>query len=153
VDKFDRWPLGRHQFLSLERPDDFFEVFDMRGTLRNRHADNAAKLTKCDGNEIFLQFYAGFIITAYPNSMTLLTILDLLATFAFALVGARVAADKGLDYGGMALISAVASLAGGTLRNVLLGMRPIWIIDPWIVAKRTFCNLDHSCLSSGYSHW
>jgi hypothetical protein len=25
----------RHQFLSLERPDDFFEVFDMRGTLRN----------------------------------------------------------------------------------------------------------------------
>ena len=82
-----------------------------------------------------MQFYAGFIITAYPYSMTLLTILDLLATFAFALVGARVAADKGLDYGGIALISAVASLAGGTLRNVLLGMRPIWIIDPWIVVS------------------
>ena len=59
--------------------------------------------------------------------------LDLLATFAFALVGARVAADKGLDYGGIAFIAAVASLSGGTLRNVFLGIRPIWIIDPWIV--------------------
>ena len=59
--------------------------------------------------------------------------LDLLATFAFALVGARVAADKGLDYGGVAFIAAVASLSGGTLRNVFLGIRPVWIIDPWIV--------------------
>jgi uncharacterized membrane protein YeiH len=59
--------------------------------------------------------------------------LDLLATFAFALVGARVAADKGLDYGGIAFIAAVASLSGGTLRNVFLGIRPVWIIDPWIV--------------------
>ena len=80
-----------------------------------------------------MQFYAEFIITAYPYATTLLHLLDLLATFAFALVGARVAADKGLDYGGIALIAAVASLAGGTLRNVFLGIRPIWIIDPWIV--------------------
>lgn len=65
--------------------------------------------------------------------MTLLSLLDLLATFAFALVGARIAADKGLDYGGIALIAAVASLAGGTFRNVVLGMRPIWIIDQWVV--------------------
>ncbi len=35
--------------------------------------------------------------------MTLLHLLDLLSTFIFALVGARVAADKGLDYGGIAL--------------------------------------------------
>jgi uncharacterized membrane protein YeiH len=67
--------------------------------------------------------------------MTLLHLLDLLSTFAFALVGARVAADKGLDYGGIAFIAAVASVSGGTLRNVFLGLRPIWIIDPWIVAS------------------
>jgi uncharacterized membrane protein YeiH len=46
-----------------------------------------------------------------------------------------VAADKGLDYGGIAFIAAVASISGGTLRNVFLGLRPIWIIDPWIVAS------------------
>jgi uncharacterized membrane protein YeiH len=65
----------------------------------------------------------------------LLHILDLLSTFVFALVGARVAADKGLDYGGIAFIAAVASVSGGTLRNIFLGLRPIWIIDPWIVAS------------------
>jgi uncharacterized membrane protein YeiH len=65
--------------------------------------------------------------------MTLLHILDLLATFTFALVGARVAADKGLDYGGIAFIAAIASVSGGTLRNVFLGLTPIWITDGWIV--------------------
>jgi uncharacterized membrane protein YeiH len=65
--------------------------------------------------------------------MTLLHILDLLSTFVFALVGARVAADKGLDYGGIAFIAAIASVSGGTLRNVFLGLTPIWITDGWIV--------------------
>ncbi len=67
--------------------------------------------------------------------MTLLHILDLLSTFVFALVGARVAADKSLDYGGIAFIAAIASISGGTLRNVFLGLRPIWIIDPWIITS------------------
>jgi uncharacterized membrane protein YeiH len=67
--------------------------------------------------------------------MTLLHVLDLLSTFVFALVGARVAADKGLDYGGIAFIAGIASVSGGTLRNVFLGLRPIWIIDPWIAAS------------------
>ena len=45
------------------------------------------------------------------------------------------AADKGLDYGGIAFIAAVASVSGGTLRNIFLGLRPIWIIDPWIIVS------------------
>ncbi len=66
--------------------------------------------------------------------MTLLHLLDLLSTFVFALVGARVAADKGLDYGGIAFIAAIASISGGTLRNLFLGLKPIWVVDPWILA-------------------
>lgn len=62
----------------------------------------------------------------------LVTALDFIATFAFAYVGARIAANKGLDYGGIVLISAVASLSGGTLRNLFLGERPHWILHPWI---------------------
>lgn len=61
--------------------------------------------------------------------------LDLLSTFVFALVGARVAADKRLDYGGIAFIAAIASVSGGTLRNVFLGLKPIWITDPSIIAS------------------
>jgi uncharacterized membrane protein YeiH len=67
--------------------------------------------------------------------MTLLHILDLLSTFVFALVGARVAADKSLDYGGIAFIAAIASVSGGTLRNLFLGLRPIWIVNPWIITS------------------
>ncbi len=58
--------------------------------------------------------------------------LDLVSTFAFALVGARVAANKGLDYGGILLIAAIASISGGTLRNIFLGQRPPWIQHPWL---------------------
>ena len=66
--------------------------------------------------------------------MELLPILDILSTLVFAIVGARVAADKGLDYGGIAFIAAVASVSGGTLRNLFLGLKPVWISDPWIAA-------------------
>jgi len=66
--------------------------------------------------------------------MNLLHGLDLLSTFVFALVGARVAADKRLDYGGIAFIAIIASVSGGTLRNLFLGLKPIWITDPSIIA-------------------
>ncbi|MEY4972645.1 MAG: hypothetical protein RL399_602, partial [Actinomycetota bacterium] len=46
--------------------------------------------------------------------MTLLHALDLLSTFVFALVGARIAADRGLDYGGIAFVATIASISGGT---------------------------------------
>jgi uncharacterized membrane protein YeiH len=67
--------------------------------------------------------------------MTLLHALDLLSTFVFALVGARIAADRGLDYGGIAFIATIASISGGTLRNVFLGKTPVWLTDPWILAS------------------
>ncbi len=60
--------------------------------------------------------------------------LDLVSTFAFALVGARVAASKGLDFGGILFIAAVASLSGGTLRNLFMGQQPPWIQHPWLFA-------------------
>lgn len=66
---------------------------------------------------------------------SLVTGLDLIATFAFAIVGARIAASKGLDYGGIALIAAVASISGGTLRNLFMGQRPPWILHSWLFAS------------------
>ena len=62
----------------------------------------------------------------------LVYVLDLVSTFAFALVGARVAANKGLDYGGILFIAAIASVSGGTLRNLFMGQRPPWILHPWL---------------------
>jgi len=67
--------------------------------------------------------------------VTLLHVLDLLSVFVFALVGARVAADRALDYGGIALVAIVASVSGGTLRNIFLGLKPILITDPWVIGS------------------
>jgi uncharacterized membrane protein YeiH len=61
----------------------------------------------------------------------MIAILDIIATFAFGLVGARIAADRRMDYGGILLIATVASLTGGSLRNLFLGERPIWLQQPW----------------------
>ena len=67
--------------------------------------------------------------------MTLLHALDLLSTFVFALVGARIAADRGLDYGGITFVATIASISGGSLRNIFLGIMPVWVSDPWILAS------------------
>jgi uncharacterized membrane protein YeiH len=66
---------------------------------------------------------------------SLVNICDLIATFAFATVGARVAAAKGMDYGGIILIAGVSSLAGGTFRNLFLVHQPAWIPNPWLFAS------------------
>jgi uncharacterized membrane protein YeiH len=60
--------------------------------------------------------------------------LDLLSTFAFALVGARIAANRKMDYAGITFIAVVASVSGGTLRNMFLSIKPIWITDIWVIA-------------------
>ena len=66
---------------------------------------------------------------------SLVNICDLIATFAFAIVGARVAAAKGMDFGGIILIAAVSSLAGGTFRNIFLLHQPAWVLNPWLFAS------------------
>jgi uncharacterized membrane protein YeiH len=66
------------------------------------------------------------------NWSSLVTICDFIATFAFAAVGARVAAAKNMDFGGITLIATVSSISGGTLRNLFLLKSPSWILDPWL---------------------
>lgn len=50
--------------------------------------------------------------------------LDLLGTFVFAISGALVAVRRGLDIFGIAVLSVAAGLAGGMIRDVLLGTTP-----------------------------
>ena len=66
---------------------------------------------------------------------SLVTSLDLIATFAFAVVGARIAVNRNMDYGGIALVAAVASLSGGTFRNLFLSEQPPWLLNPWLFAS------------------
>lgn len=57
------------------------------------------------------------------------TILDLLGTFAFALSGIRLASGKQIDWFGAYIIGLVTAIGGGTLRDLLLGVTPFWMLD------------------------
>lgn len=49
---------------------------------------------------------------------------DLAGTFVFALEGARAAADAGLDYLGVLVLAFATALAGGIVRDLLIGAVP-----------------------------
>jgi uncharacterized membrane protein YeiH len=57
------------------------------------------------------------------------TLLGLIGTFAFAISGIRLASGKQVDWFGAYLIGLVTAIGGGTVRDVLLGVTPFWILD------------------------
>ena len=66
------------------------------------------------------------------NAANAVVALDFISTFAFAWVGARVAASKNMDYGGILFVAAVSALSGGTFRNLVLQLKPAWINHPYL---------------------
>jgi len=60
--------------------------------------------------------------------MAIISILDLVGTFVFAISGIRMAAGKEMDIFGAAVIGFAVAIGGGTTRDILLGSYPItWI--------------------------
>lgn len=55
-----------------------------------------------------------------PNFSLLQTLVEILATLAFALSGMMEAARKRLDMVGVCVVAGLAALGGGTLRDILL---------------------------------
>ena len=62
-----------------------------------------------------------------------LVILDFLSTFAFAMVGARLAASRFMDYGGILFVASIAALTGGTFRNLVLDIPIAWVEKPYLL--------------------
>ncbi|GAB6181842.1 trimeric intracellular cation channel family protein [Desulfotomaculum defluvii] len=60
--------------------------------------------------------------------MTLLALLDMIGTFAFATTGALVAVRKDMDLFGIIVLSFVTAIGGGTTRDVLLGNTPVFFL-------------------------
>ncbi|MFI2744140.1 trimeric intracellular cation channel family protein [Zhouia sp. PK063] len=64
----------------------------------------------------------------------LLNIIETLGIISFVISGVMVAMQKKLDPFGILIIAFVTSTGGGTLRDLLLGVRPIfWLIDTSVV--------------------
>lgn len=64
----------------------------------------------------------------------MLYILDLFGIIVFAITGSLVARRKQLDVFGVAVIAFVTAVGGGTLRDIILGVTPVfWVRDPTYV--------------------
>lgn len=77
-----------------------------------------------------------------PSLLSLvLTVVEALATLAFALSGLLEAARKRLDAVGVCLVAGLAAFGGGTLRDVLLDRRPFfWVAhSEWLWALLALC--------------
>ncbi len=74
------------------------------------------------------------MLFAFPSSFELPTftlILDFIGTFAFAISGIRLASAKHFDLFGAYVVGATTAVGGGTLRDVMLGLTPFWMTNPF----------------------
>ena len=81
---------------------------------------------------------------------------DYLGTLAFAISGIRLAAGKGLDWFGAYVVGFVTAVGGGTIRDILLDIKPFWLVQPsyliitalgliiTIIFRRHVVRLNHS---------
>ena len=56
-------------------------------------------------------------------------LLDHAGTFAFALSGIRLAAEKEFDWFGAYVVGLVTAIGGGTIRDLLLDATPFWMLN------------------------
>ncbi|QNL50907.1 trimeric intracellular cation channel family protein [Olivibacter sp. SDN3] len=61
--------------------------------------------------------------------MESLYIIDLVGVLVFAISGALAAADRDIDVFGAAFTGFVTAIGGGSLRDVFLNTRPVWVDD------------------------
>lgn len=62
---------------------------------------------------------------------TLQQILEFVGTFAFAISGIRHAAAKHFDWFGGFICGIAVAIGGGTIRDVMLGVTPFWMLNPF----------------------
>ena len=81
---------------------------------------------------------------------------DYLVTLAFAISGILLAAGKGFDWFGAYVVGFVTAVGGGTIRDILLDIKPFWLVQPsyliitalglvfTIIFRRQVVRLNHS---------
>ena len=73
--------------------------------------------------------------------MTLQRIIEFIGTFAFALSGIRLAASKHYDWLGGFVCGVAVAIGGGTIRDVMLGQHPFWMLSPIYLLCTLFAQL------------
>lgn len=73
--------------------------------------------------------------------ITLQRVIEFIGTFAFALSGIRLAASKHYDWLGGFVCGVAVAIGGGTIRDVMLGLHPFWMLSPIYILCTMFAQL------------
>lgn len=65
----------------------------------------------------------------FGREVQFVDIIEFLGTFAFAISGIRLASAKKFDWFGAFVVGFVTATGGGTLRDLLLGVTPFWMLS------------------------
>ena len=82
-------------------------------------------------------------------------VLDFIGTFAFAISGIRLASAKRFDWFGAYIVGLATAIGGGTLRDVMLNVTPVWMTDPFDsigLALFTVVGFDKT-IALGFPFW
>lgn len=72
---------------------------------------------------------------------TLQQALEFVGTFAFAISGIRHAAAKHFDWFGGFICGIAVAIGGGTIRDVMLGVTPFWMLSPFYICCTFFAQM------------
>ena len=77
-----------------------------------------------------------------PPTDTVLQVLSLVALAAQAMTAALAAGRRSMDWMGVAMVSCVTALGGGTIRDILLQHNPlVWVQNPSLLALTAIASL------------
>lgn len=78
-------------------------------------------------------------------SISFITLLDFIGTFAFAISGIRLASEKNFDLFGAFIVGMATACGGGTIRDVFLGDSPFWMTNWIYLAITAFALVVYMC--------
>jgi uncharacterized membrane protein YeiH len=74
--------------------------------------------------------------------MNFINWIDYAGTFAFAISGIRLASAKRFDWFGAYVVGLVTAIGGGTTRDLLLNVKPFWMLQPSYLVVTAFALLS-----------
>lgn len=85
---------------------------------------------------------------AEQEIMQILVVLDIVGTIAFALSGAMVAAQRGMDLFGINVLGAVTATCGGIIRDLVIGSTPpaAFVHPRYVLLAVGVSNITFLCL-------
>lgn len=75
------------------------------------------------------------------NAATFIYAIEIIGTFAFAISGIRLASAKKFDWFGAYVVGLATAIGGGTIRDLLLGVKPFWMTTPMYLVVTGFALL------------